>query len=133
MSAMMSLSWKSFGRVDGRDAEGLERLGVLGRDDAADDDGHVVEPFLAHALHDVLDERHVRARQDRQTDDVDASSTAARTICAGRQADALVDDLHAGIAGAHGDLLGAVRMAVEARLADQKLDAPAELVGHGFD
>jgi hypothetical protein len=43
-----------------------------------------------------------------------------------RQADALVDDLHARVAGAHGDLLGAVGMAVEAGLADEQLDAPAE-------
>jgi hypothetical protein len=57
-----------------------------------------------------------------------------------RQADALVDDLHAGIAGAHGDLLGAVGMAVEARLADEEFDAAAELpstrarhLAHGFE
>ena len=37
------------------------------------------------------------------------SSTAARTICAGVTEKSLVDDLHAAVAGAHGDLLGAVR------------------------
>ena len=42
-----------------------------------------------------------------------------------RQADALVDHLHAAVARAHRDLLGAVGVAVEARLADQQLDAPA--------
>ena len=44
-----------------------------------------------------------------------------------RQADALIDHLHAGIARAHRDLLGAVGMAVEPGLADQELQAPAEL------
>ena len=37
------------------------------------------------------------------------------------------------VAGAHRDLLGAVGMAVEARLADQELDAPAELCGNRID
>ena len=50
-----------------------------------------------------------------------------------RQADALVDDFHADVAGAHGDLLGAVGVAVEARLADQELEAPAELGGQLVD
>ena len=38
----------------------------------------------------------------------------------GRQPDALVDHLEAGVAGADGDLLGAVGVAVEAGLADQQ-------------
>ena len=37
------------------------------------------------------------------------------------QADAVIDDIHAGIARARGDLFGAVGMAVEAGFADQKL------------
>src|SRR5215207_10689006 len=44
-----------------------------------------------------------------------------------RETDAFVDDLHADVAGAHGDLLGTVGVAVEAGLADEELDAPAEL------
>ena len=51
----------------------------------------------------------------------------------GRQADPLVDDLHADVAGAQGDLLGAVRVAVEAGLADQDLDPVAELLGDLVD
>ena len=47
--------------------------------------------------------------------------------------DALVDHLHAGVAGAHRDLLGAVGMAVEPGLADQKFDAAAELAGNALD
>ena len=55
------------------------------------------------------------------------SSTRGAHDLRRRQADAFVDDLHAAVAGAHGDLLGAVGVAVEARLADQELDAAAEL------
>ncbi len=51
----------------------------------------------------------------------------------GRQADALVDDLHAGIARAHRDLLGAVGMAVEAGLADQEFQPTAQLLRHAVD
>src|SRR5260370_24916401 len=47
--------------------------------------------------------------------------------------DALVDHLHAGVAGAHRDLLGAVGMAVEPGFADQKFDAAAELAGDALD
>ena len=80
-------------------------------------------PSVAHALHHLLDQRDMAARQDRQPDDVHALLDGRAHDLRGRQADALVDDLHAAIAGAHGDLLGAVGMAVEARLADQELDA----------
>ena len=50
-----------------------------------------------------------------------------------RQADALVDHLHAGIARAHRDLLGAVGMAVEPGLADQEGQAATELAGYPVD
>ena len=49
------------------------------------------------------------------------------------QADALVDDLHSRIPCLDGDLLGAVRMAVEPRLADQNLEAPAQPRRQGVD
>ncbi len=42
------------------------------------------------------------------------------------QADAVIDHLEAAVAGRDRDLLGAVGMAVEAGLADQHLEAPAE-------
>ena len=50
-----------------------------------------------------------------------------------RQADAVIDDIHAGIARPDRDLLGPVRMAVEARLADQKFHPPPELQRHALD
>ncbi len=60
-------------------------------------------------------------------------SAAAATIGFGRQADAVIDHVHAGIARAHRDLLGAVGMAVEAGFADQEFQAPAELLRHPVD
>ena len=44
----------------------------------------------------------------------------------GRQADAFIDDVHARVARAHRDLLGAVGVPVEARLADEDLRAAPE-------
>ena len=46
----------------------------------------------------------------------------------GGQADAFVDDVHARVAGAHRDLLGAVGVAVQAGLADEDLRPAAELL-----
>ena len=50
-----------------------------------------------------------------------------------RQADALVDDVHAGVARADGDLLGAVGVAVETGLADEELQPPAERLADPLD
>ena len=60
-------------------------------------------------------------------------SAAAATIASGGQADAVVDHLHAGVARAGSDLLGAVGMAVEAGLADQEFQPPAEFFRHAVD
>ena len=51
----------------------------------------------------------------------------------GRQPNAVVDHLHAGIAGPSGDLLGAVGMAVEPGLADQQFQPTAELFRNAVD
>src|SRR5271155_4373200 len=45
----------------------------------------------------------------------------------GREADTVVDDIHADIARADGDLLRTVRMAVEAGLGDEEGEFTAEL------
>src|SRR5580700_11428973 len=50
-----------------------------------------------------------------------------------RQPDALVDHVHAGVARARRDLLGAVGMAVEAGLADQELQPPSKLAREAID
>ena len=65
----------------------------------------------------------MRAGQDREPDDVDVLGHGGGDDLLGRQADALVDDLEAGVAGADGDLLGAVGVPVEARLADEEPQA----------
>ena len=57
----------------------------------------------------------VRARQDRQPDDVHALLHRGGDDLRGREPDALVDHLEADVAGAHGHLLGAVGVPVEAR------------------
>ena len=49
------------------------------------------------------------------------------------EADAVIDDVHAGVGGARRDLLGAVGMAVEARLADQEPDPAPELERDALD
>ncbi len=120
-------------RVDLGDAGAFERAGVLRRDNAADHDRHIVEAGLLHARDHVADQRHVRARQDRQADHVHVLFRRRRDDRLGGQTDAVIDHLHAGVAGAGGDLLGAVGMAVEARLADQKFQPPAELFRHPVD
>ncbi len=61
------------------------------------------------------------------------SSFAVLTISAGVKRMPPLDHVHADIAGADRDLLGAVGMAVEARLADQEFHAAAELVRQALD
>jgi CheY-like chemotaxis protein/nitrogen-specific signal transduction histidine kinase len=113
-------------RIDCGDAGLLQRGGVLGRNDAADHQRHV-EAGLFHAPDHVLDQRQMAAGQYRKPDHVRLFLVRGSDDLLRRQADALVDHLHAGIARAHRDLLGAVGMAVETRLADQKRQAPPEL------
>ena len=50
-----------------------------------------------------------------------------------RQADAFIEHLHAAIPRPDGDLLGPVRVTVEAGLADQQLEAPAKRLGNTLD
>ena len=61
----------------------------------------------------------VRAGQDRQPDHVHVLLHGGRHDLRRGEPDALVDDLEPGVAGPHGDLLGAVGVPVQARLADQ--------------
>jgi hypothetical protein len=58
-------------RVDGRDAGLLQRRDVGLGDDPADDDRRV-DAGLLEPVDDRRDELAVRAREDRQADDVDA-------------------------------------------------------------
>src|SRR5579883_1506369 len=120
-------------RVHARDAGLPQQLGVGGRNDAADHDGHVADAGPGEAVEHVAHQGDVAARQDRQADDMHALLECGVDDALGRQPDALVDYFHAAVAGPDGDLLGAVGMAVEAGLADQDLDAPTEPPRHRLD
>src|SRR5690348_10525222 len=109
-------------RVDACDSGLDQQLGVGRRDDAADHDRHVADAGPGEAVEHVAHQRDMAARQDRQADDMYALLERGVDDAVGRETDALVDHFHAAVAGAHGDLLGAVRMTVEAGLADQNLD-----------
>src|SRR5262245_62071897 len=102
------------GRVDAGDAGRQQLLRVLGRDDAADDDRDLAGALLAQAAQDLLDQRHVRAGEDGEADDVHTLLERGVGDAGWREADALVDHLDAGIAGGYRDLLGTVAVAVEA-------------------
>src|SRR5262245_13409820 len=75
----------------------------------------------------------MRARQDGEPDDVHVFFDGCCSDGVGGEANAVIDDVHTGIAGARRDLFGAVGMAVEPGLADQKLQAAAELFRHAVD
>ena len=68
----------------------------------------------------------MRAREDREPDDVDTLLHGRRGDPRRGEPDALVDDVHSGVPGAQRDLLGAIRVPVESGLADKDLDPPSE-------
>ena len=124
---MMSVSPKSFGREHRGHARRLEPHGVRLGDDAADDHRHVAragraQPSSTSGTSAMCEPDRI----DRPTQ-CTSSATAAADDLLGRQPDALVDHLEAGVAGAYGDLLGAVGVPVEAGLADQQPQPLAEL------
>ena len=90
-------------------------------------------PASASASQHRRDQLGVRAREDRQPDHVDALLGGRAGDLGRRQADALVDDVHAGVARPDRDLLGAIGVAVEAGLADQELQPPPEGVADPLD
>ena len=125
---MMSLSPKSFG---------VKTMATPAARRAAASDSGMMPPTMTgtspapasrRPAEHLGDELHVRAAEDREPDEVHVLGDRGRDDLLGRQPDALVDDLEAGVAGAHGHLLGAVAVAVEARLADEDAQLLAELV-----
>ena len=62
----------------------------------------------------------MRSRQDRQPDNINVLGYRGGHNLLGGEANALVDDLEARIPRPYGDLLGAIGMAVEARLTDEE-------------
>ena len=101
------------GRVDGGDAELFQHVDIVIGDDAAGHHRHVTQPRGAQALHHLADQRHVGAGENRQAENVDIVFSHRLHQLFRRHADAVIDHLQAHVGGAHGDLFGAVGMAIE--------------------
>ena len=87
----------------------------------------------AHPVQHFGDQRQMAARQDRQADDMRLLIGGGADDLGRGQADAFVMDVHAAIAGAGGDLFGAVGMAVKAGLADEEFQPAAQFGRNGGD
>jgi hypothetical protein len=107
--------------------------GVVRRDDPAHHHRHVVDARRAQPVDHRRDDLQVRAREDRQPDDVHAFLHGGGDDLRGREPDALVDHLEADVAGAHGHLLGPVAVPVEARLADEHAEPLVQLLAGRTD
>src|SRR3954452_18465527 len=116
------------GSEDARDTGLAERLDVGVGGDAADGDEDVVETALLEQAADPRYERHVRAREDRQPDDVDVLLQRCGGHHLGCLAQTRVDDLEALVTKAAREHLGAAVVTVEPGLRDQHLEGT---VGHG--
>src|SRR3954454_23086397 len=103
-------------------------VGVPGGDDATDHDGDVLDALVAQPGEDRRDQLHVRPREDRQPDAVHVLGDRGGHDLLRGQPDPLVDNLEPGVTGPHGDLLGAVRVPVEARLPHEQPQPGAELL-----
>ena len=129
MPAMISVRPKSLGVKTAATPSSLSRARVASRDDPADDHRHVARgPASRSPSSTAGHQLHVRAGQDREPDAVHVLGHGGGDDLLGRQPDALVDHLEAGVAGPDRDLLGAVGVAVEAGLADQQPQPAAELL-----
>ena len=120
------------GRVHTGHAHGRKPGAVLLGDDSAENDGRI-DADIGETLQDVGHEREVRAAQDRQPDHVGILVSRGRCDLLRSEPDAAVDDFHPGIAGSDGDLLGAVRVAVETGLGDEEPRRPTRHRAHVFD
>src|SRR5262245_48479599 len=109
-------------REDLLHAHRLERGDVLGRDDPAAEDRHVVGALVVQQLEHALEEIVVRTRQDAQPDGVGVLLHRGGDHLLGRLVQAGVDDLEAGIAQRAGHDLGPAVVAIEARLGDDDAD-----------
>ena len=96
----------------------LQLLGVLGRNRPAEHDQHVLGTVLAQPVEDARDERHVRAREDRDADRVRVLLDRGLDDLLRCLVEAGVDHLHTRVAERPGDDLGAAVVSVEAGLGD---------------
>src|SRR5688572_22884245 len=107
---------------DRLDAPVAQLAGVVIGDDAAAEDDDVLRAFRDEEVLDLGEERHVRARQAGQADEVDVLLDGRRDDLLRRLPEPGVDDLVAGVAQGAGDDLGAAVVAVQARLRDENAD-----------
>ena len=95
---------------------------VLFRDDAAAGDEDVVASLLVQQLADARKQRHVRAAQDREPDDVDVLLDGGGGDHLRRLMQPGVDDFHSGIAKRRGDDLRAAVVSVETGFGNEYAD-----------
>src|SRR5439155_24534079 len=121
---------RSPGREDLRHAESLELGDVIGRDRPADRHDDIVDPLRAEQLDDARDERHVRAREDREANGVGVLLDHRLHDLLGRLVKARVDHLHTRVAQGARDDLGAAVVAVEAGLGNHHANLAGSATGH---
>lgn len=100
----------------------LEFLGVVIGDDAASDDDDVVGALGSKELDDAGHKGHVRAGENRESNDVDVLLDGGFRDLLRRLAQAGVDDLHPMVAQRAGDDLDASVMTIEAGLGHEDPD-----------
>src|SRR5439155_6275829 len=114
------------------DADRLQPGHVLGRNDAAAEDDHVVGALLLEQLEHALEEIVVGARQHAEPDGVGILLERGGHHLLRRLVEARVDDLDAGVAEGARDDLGTAIVAVEPRFGDDDANlALGHSLGHG--
>src|SRR5260370_42107337 len=106
-----------------RDAQLFQLGGVLVRNYTADDDQDVVHMFLAQQFHHARNNRIVRTREDRQSDDLDVLLQRGVYNHLRSLAQAGVNYFHAGVAESARDHLRPPVVAVQTGFGDQHPDA----------
>src|SRR6185436_2888803 len=101
------------GQEDTLDPHLVQLRDVHVRNDAADDDEHVLETLLAEQLHHARTDVHVRPRQDREADGVRILLERGGDDLFGSLAQPGINHFHAGIAQGAGNHLRATVVAVE--------------------
>ena len=117
------------GRVDAGHAELFQDEGIIRGDDAAHHDRDMPQPRLAHAVHDIAHQGNVAAGENGEADQGDFFLFRGGHDFFRGEADAVIGDVEPAIGGAHGDLLGAIGMAVEAGLGHEEFGSHAKLQG----